>query len=362
MNDHDLDHTLRTLDIADTELSEAQLTRKQALLDGLLEENSPVVSLDARRVRRSRAVRWLLPAAAAAAIAVPLTLWGGPAATRSTAYASWTASGRHIGPDTARTISEACRENVRENLANSAAGSDTTLSPDALRTVVTEQRGDFLFVAMAAPDGSTQQCFLTASHPTRVEGAAGGWASKDSLPPVVLGPHQVETQTGGQASGAEGDLAFTMGRVGKDITAVTIHIAGRDVEATVSNGHFAAWWPAPELAPNSPKPTETYDVTLANGRTLINVPNVFSGGRDQDPAARTVGKLTIGGGSQVATLGGRVGAHVTGVTVLADGKQAKARIIDGTFAVEFPKGTKLDNPRFDLTLDDGTALKDQQAA
>lgn len=363
MNDHDLDHTLRTLDVADPELSDAQLARKRELLDGLLDQSAPVASLDTRRARRSRAIRWLAPAAAAAAIAVPLTFWGGPAPTNNTALASWTATPHPLSPTLTERTGEACRAAAREDMRRSpAVAADTTLNPDALRTVVAEQRGEFIFLSMTAPDGSSQECFFSASKPGHVSGATGAWATKTSAAPTTLAATQLEAASGGQSSGPEGSYSFTTGRIGKDVMAVTIHSAGRQVKATVNNGHFAAWWPAPELAPNSPNPTETYDVTLRDGRTLINVPNVYYGGRDQDPAARTVGKLTIGGSDRMATLGGRVGAQVTGVTVLADGKQARAKIVDGTFAVEFPKGTSLDNPRFDLTLDDGTVLKDQKAA
>lgn len=363
MNDHDLDHTLRTLDVADAELSGDQLARKQALLDGLLDQSSPVVSLDSRRARRRHAARWLIPAAAAAAVAVPLTIWGGPAATNNAAFASWTATPHRVDAATAQRAGEACREDARESMRRSpAVAADTTLDPDALRTVVAERRGDFLFLSMVALDGSSQECFLKASKPDEVNGATGGWATKDSKPLVTLARTQLEAQAGGQSSSPEGSFSFTTGRLGKDIAAVTIHSAGREVKATVNDGHFAAWWPAPELAPNSPNPTETYDVTLTNGRTLINVPNVYYGGRDQDPAPRTVGKVTIGGGTLGPTLGGRVGAHVTGVTVRADGRAVTAKLVDGTFAAQFPTGAKLDNPRFDLTLADGTVLKDQLAA
>jgi hypothetical protein len=60
------------------------------------------------------------------------------------------------------------------------------------------------------------------------------------------------------------------GHVGSDVTGVTVHTPiGTDVEASVANGRFAAWWPSAKPSSENPEVmgTWTYTVTLADGTT-----------------------------------------------------------------------------------------------
>jgi hypothetical protein len=68
----------------------------------------------------------------------------------------------------------------------------------------------------------------------------------------------------------EGWFSWIQGYAGTDVTGVTVHTpVGLDIEASVANGRFAAWWPSDQ--PSSEKPEVmgawTYTVTLANGST-----------------------------------------------------------------------------------------------
>lgn len=286
--DAQLDTALRSLDVAARELGPDQVARKDALLQALLAE-TPAGHLPAPRTDvppqtavvpradggRHRVVRWLVPAAAAAGLATVFAVTGGPGGSR--AYASWSATPQPVDTATRATAERACRDNLRTDLERMArdvpAEHQPTTNPDALRTVVADKRGAFLFLAMSGPDGSTQQCFLRAGDPSRVDGATGGLATKDSAAPAPLRPGQVEWWGGGKSSGPEGTYAFTTGRVGPGVTGVTIRTAGQSIQATVTGGSFAAWWPAAEASPNAPGPTEAYDLTLADGRVVKDAPN-----------------------------------------------------------------------------------------
>lgn len=288
-----LDSALRSLDVADRDLGPDQTARKDALLSTLLAEG-PISDLGGgRRTRgggrpehggRRRAARWLIPAAAAAGLATVFAVTGGPGGVGgSTAYASWSATPQPVDAATRAAAERACRDNLRNDLDRIArdvpAEQRPITDPDALRTVVADKRGAFLFLAMSGSDGSTQECFLRAGDPTRVNGATGGLATKDSVVPVPLGPGEVEWWGGGKSSGPEGSYAFTTGRVGPGVTAVTIRTAGQSIQATVTGGSFAAWWPAAQTPPNAPSPAEAYDLTLAGGRVIKDAPNAAGSGR-----------------------------------------------------------------------------------
>ncbi|AKT50606.1 hypothetical protein [Arsenicicoccus sp. oral taxon 190] len=230
--------------------------------------------------RRPGVVRWLVPVGAAAALALAFALADGPGEPH--AYASWSPTPQPVEAKPLATAEKACLDNLRDDLARMAkdvADQRPTTDPDTMRTVVAEKRGGFLFLAMSAPDGSTQQCFFTTSDPATVNGVTGGLATASSAAPVALKDGQIEAWGGGKSSGPEGTYSFTTGRLGPGVRAVTIRTQGRDVNATVNAGNFAAWWPSTPTPADAPSPGETYDLTLADGRVVRNAPNVATSGR-----------------------------------------------------------------------------------
>ena len=66
----------------------------------------------------------------------------------------------------------------------------------------------------------------------------------------------------------DGWFSLVQGYVGTDVTGVTVHTsAGTDVETSVANGRFAAWWPSPVPSSDHPEVmgAPTYTLTLADG-------------------------------------------------------------------------------------------------
>ena len=68
----------------------------------------------------------------------------------------------------------------------------------------------------------------------------------------------------------EGMFSSVQGYVGADVTGVTVHTpVGTDVQASVAQGRFAAWWPSdlPSSENLAPMGAWTYTLTLADGST-----------------------------------------------------------------------------------------------
>ena len=234
---------------------------------------------------------------------------------------------------------------------------------ETARTVVAEQRGDFLFVALATDTGATAQCFLSADDPGRVYGTTGGAPTASTPPPVVLAADRIEAEGGGLASGPEGSYAFAQGRVGDDVLAVTLRVDGATIRATVGDGSFAAWWPAPAASGPSPSPIIAYDLTLANGVVVKDAdPGLV---QDKAPGPREIGRIEAGGGAtdrgMVQTLAGHAGSDVVAVTVWRGDTSVSVPVTDGVFTATWPSEVAdAPAPTYDLTLRDGTILRGQK--
>jgi len=363
--DADLDATLRSLDVAHTRLTAEQVDRKAALLASIVGEAVPVVDVAvARRRGAGRWVRALIPAAAAAAVVGLLVLPGSLGASR--AYASWTPQPRPVVGDVLARSSAACRAAMADT---ERRGEEVPpeLRPDVraetARTVVAEQRGDFLFLAMATDTGATAQCFLRADDPGRVYGTTGSAPTPSAPPLAVLAADQIESEGAGLTSGPEGSYAFAQGRVGSDVRAVTLRVGDVTVEATVSDGWFAAWWPTASSSRISPSPIIAYDLSLTSGVVVKDADPGYVQGKV--PGPREIGRVENGGGAtdqgMVQTVAGHAGSEVVRVTVRVGDKTVSVPVINGVFTATWPSEVAdAPAPTYDLTLKDGAILQDQK--
>ncbi len=281
MDDPALDRALRELDAADAHLGARARAHQRELLETIVSCGGEPACGQGSRVVPPRtgwhrpAVRWLLPAAAASALAGAVVLGGG--GKDHPAYASWTAEPAPVTGEQLAQAERSCRAGIADSLAREREGTPESIrsvvTPESMRLVIAERRGEYVFTGMAAPDGSMSECFFDAGL-SRVSGMTGSWATKDSPPPARLAGGQIEAGGPGMTSGPEGSYAFIQGRVGAGVAKVTLRTGGRTVSATVSNGHFGAWWPIaqPEKVAG-PGPDVAYDLTLRDGTVL----------RDQKP-------------------------------------------------------------------------------
>jgi hypothetical protein len=273
MNKHTVDTmttaSLRDLDPAPTTaLTEEELERADATFARILATPSHDQAPEESDRPRRRWSRLLVPAGligAAGATAPALLLGGGPV------FASWTPKPQPLTAAAATEAATTCR---------------TVLEvPDrGERVVLAERRGGWTYVLIAGPK-SEGFCLMPddlvghqdpADH--REGGFFGGYTTDPVEAPTPARDRIVEFESMAGSVPAPGLWPFNNdgyfssveGYVGSDVTGVTVHTpVGTDVEASVANGRFAAWWPSdlPSSDNLEVMGAWTYTVTLADGST-----------------------------------------------------------------------------------------------
>jgi hypothetical protein len=273
MNKHTVDTmttaALRDLDPAPrTALSDAELERADATFARILattpsHDQVPEES-DRPRLRRSLVLVGLV---GAAGTAVPALLLGG-----GSAFASWTPKPEPLTAAAATEAATTCRAALE-------------MPDQGERVVSAERRGEWTYVLIAGPQAEGA-CLMPddlvghqdpADH--KDEGFFGTYDTDPVEAPTLARDRIVETESMAGSvrtpgrwpfSTDEGWFSWVQGYVGSDVTGVTVHTpAGPDVEASVANGRFAAWWPSDQPSSENPEVMEawTYTVTLADGST-----------------------------------------------------------------------------------------------
>lgn len=265
------DAALRELDpAATTTLTEAERQRADATLTRILAtpmpSSEPVRTAMEQPRRRRR--RLLVPVAllAAAVVALSTVLGGG------SAFADWSATPVKLPPPTATAAAATCR---------TAQG----IPDHSVRVVIAERRGGWTYVLLEGP-GDEGSCLM----PDDFVGASGGAARRsggffghhDPNPPKAPTPARdslIETESAGGAVSVPGRLSvgtvdgwfmYVTGYAGRDVTRVTVDPpVGPNVEASLEDGRFAAWWPAGEARGDNPSMSGawSYTVTLTDGTT-----------------------------------------------------------------------------------------------
>ncbi|NCT90349.1 hypothetical protein GXB85_05195 [Cellulomonas sp. APG4] len=220
--------------------------------------------------RRRPAVRWVaIPAAAAALAAVGWALPGQLGGAHP-AYASWSASPGTLAAADRAVADAACRDQLRMP------------SPEP---VVAERRGawvallytggDLVGACLAhVPPGAGDAGYVTS-------GAASGSdvAYDDGVDGHVEGAF---FQFGGPTEAGQEvpTVSFTEGRVGPEVDGLTLETpGGTEVEATITDGRYVAWWPGPafpevfddEGGEGGPTPGVTYLLRSDGEQTRIEV-------------------------------------------------------------------------------------------
>lgn len=256
---------LRDLDASRlTELTDAERDRADAMFARIVA--TPVdasahadVSLKPARSRRRRLLTGV-GLAGAAGVAVPTMLLSG-----GSAFGSWTATPEPLTDVAAVEAAATCRTHL--GMPNGGE-----------RTVIAEQRGAWTLVMITGPEGELI-CLMADNtvdqyHPdgvimaTSEEGPAAPTVARDDIVETTSSVGTVQDDKSLPWADDDDWFIWAQGRVGSDVTAVTVHTAsGRRIEASVSDGRFAAWWPAGEVDSDNPElgGAWTYTLTLADG-------------------------------------------------------------------------------------------------
>lgn len=253
MSTDQIDRTLRAID-QDRQAASALTARAEDDLQRILAQDRDVPARTpspAGRRPRPRRVLIALAVPALAAIGVTAALLTG--VRHQPAMATWTASGSPVAADHPGV--EQC---VRWWQVESA---DTV-------PVLQEQRGITTLVVGADSEGREIICTATARDGQE---SIGGHTSLLEAPAAGLAPTSVEVQTvdtsfesaeaqnGWKAQGH----TVAAGHVGTSVTALVLETPAGPVEATISDGRFAAWWPIGDETDAHPQVTAV--ATLADG-------------------------------------------------------------------------------------------------
>ncbi|WP_402469585.1 hypothetical protein [Isoptericola aurantiacus] len=215
----------------------------------------------ARYAPPRRPVRPVVVAGAAAfgvaAVAVGVTLSSTLGATP--AYATWTPV--PVTVDAAEAAEQAGSCPVAAHAITD--GDDPQVTEVPLTPVLAETRGDYTYVVLAGDD-AYGDCFVTAvpdgGEDVFTSDAAEAPLAEPDARGLVVAQGGTASWSGGEAG--EGAVTSVFGRAGAEVESVTVASAdGELVEATVSDGWFAAW------APGQDAFAATAQVTYTDGST-----------------------------------------------------------------------------------------------
>ncbi len=271
--DSPITRALRALDAADHELAQGQRARAAATLERILATDpdvatptsAPPAGPQRRRSRLLLAGSAVVVTAAAAAVAIPIVT------DESPAFATWSPTPVELTGAERRSAVEAClvlQGNDVEEL---------DFDPRANASVlVAEARGGWSYVVfrVAGASGTELQgsCLVPDEQVADPRPGKGGFFGSLGPADETSGPAPAPAvaREDGSGAGSVDDEAFgyAEGRAGDDVVSIEVTTpGGREVEASLANGHWAAWWPAGDNSVSNPElgGAPTYEVTLRDG-------------------------------------------------------------------------------------------------
>ena len=261
---HDIVLALRTLDAADGNMNPDNSKKSRADLRRILTMDLPMdrgqqhggatVLTTGRPRKPSRTVlRFvvagaLATAVAAALVALPSVTGGDPA------FASWTGEPHGMTTSERADAVTTCRQEQK--------GGTNDQYADELRSavaVIAERRGVWSTVVLASPAGFSALCITDDSTHLFGKDMIGSIGEGSTAPPR---PRELTASNLGTGTMKAGDLSLAIGAAGSDVTAVSYRSRTHGlVAATVTDGHFALWFPGDELKDESATGGVTVEVT-----------------------------------------------------------------------------------------------------
>lgn len=208
---------------------------------------------------RSRTVRRV--ALAASVLAVTAGVVALPAVTGGDqAFASWTRVPEGLSASERGDAAASCRQEQQ-----GGAGAGYTDQLKNAQPAIVERRGVWTTVILTAADGFSALCITDDSSHLFGKDMIGLVGTPTNHLPI--GPRELVAMGLGTGTMKAGDISVAAGAAGPEVIAVVYH--SRDhgrVDATVSGGRFALWFPGDELKDESTNPVEV-DVTYLDSST-----------------------------------------------------------------------------------------------
>lgn len=210
----------------------------------------------ARRQRQMRVALVGLSVVVVGSIALAIVLIG---SGTPSAFAAWTPTTTTPSASQLATATSSCQALFDKGLDledKQKLPFATSLPP----LVLTDSRGPFELLIYAGPKGEGD-CLWDASGVLSVTNSNG-----ETLP--APSDNSIGVPGVGFDSNRGSGLTYAYGHVGAHVTSVTLALGnGIDVEATIENGFYAAWWP-------SRTDVQAIDVTTSKGTTHQDVGNI----------------------------------------------------------------------------------------
>lgn len=264
---HDLDHALRTLDVAEHHIDPTG-PRARSDLHRIVSANPAPAQLtsrvsgtaarprsSARTVRRVALAAGVVTVVATTVVAVP-ALTGG-----DRAFASWTRSPQGLSTSERTDAAASCRAAQQDgpNSGYAQQLDDATLA-------VADRRGVWTTVVLAGSDGFAAMCITDSSTHLFAHDMIGSVGTSADYTP--LAPRELLATDLGTGTMSAGDISLAAGAAGSDVVGVIYHSRTHgDVAATVAGGRFALWFPGAELKDTSARNPVTVEVRYRDGTT-----------------------------------------------------------------------------------------------
>lgn len=228
----------------------------------------PVASITRRPRRLGRGILLV-----AAVLALTLVISMSGLVGGGTAYASWTARPHQLPLAEQEELAQQCRDILTGPPgAPVAPGIPTDADLRDADLVLADSRGDWTYVVLSGKNGLEATCLVDEGSRflgviPRAGSAAGSYGFL-----VIPTPADDEIVGSGlmATSSDEGSYWATEGHVGSHVAGVEIlTLTGAVIDATVTNGRFAAWWPERMGVDDAGGMEQvSYRVTLTDGTVL----------------------------------------------------------------------------------------------
>lgn len=259
-NRDDLFTTLRSIDVADNDITSSSTRARSDLQRILAADLSSDAATPRPRTRRRTVRRVAISGAAVAATTAGFLLL--PSVTGGDhAFASWQPVPQAMSVHDRAEAATSCKNNQKD-----AAGSEYATALRNSRTAISDRRGAWTTVVLTGTDGFSALCITDDSTHLFARDMTGSIGKPTNY--VPNGPRTVAATNLGMATMSAGNLSLASGTTGSDVVAVSYSskIHGK-VSATVGQGHFALWFPGDELKNASRTHPVNVEVTYRNGTT-----------------------------------------------------------------------------------------------
>lgn len=273
--------------VSEYRIDEIAQVRSEARLEQILAMNPAAdPTINRSSPKRLGKAKWaLIP------VAATLILGAAISARPNPAFATWSATPQSIDVSDLVVLNELCRESWES--ADPEIG-ESVMAPYEFPAapIIYEQRGDWAITAYesepAALEGNPREMSCVFKRVTEKDqyaidhgSAIGGWWYVGGFASASEGAEHIDDQGtdrtyvslrshGGTSIDGNHRVIYALGTVGQDVRDLVVHIPTGDVQATVMNGRFLAWWPAGS-GWGSPERTRGFTVTTSDGTVLPTV-------------------------------------------------------------------------------------------